>query len=68
MNEELNNLITKMRMKDHKYKRYIFIDKESQCIWSFETAIQMNKFIDFYCQVGDKFNIYNNGRFIVLRG
>ena len=67
MNEELNKLITEMRMKEPKLKKYIFMDRNIEMIWSFNKRQEMDMFLSIsYSDEFEKFVEYNNGKIIVL--
>ena len=67
MNEELNKLITEMRMKDSKLKEYIFIDRDINAVWSFNTQTELYDFLlNAYDEYGDQLVYYNFGKVVVL--
>ena len=69
MNEELNKLITEMRMKDSKLKEYIFIDRDINAIWSFNTQTELYDFLEtaYFDSISlEDLVVYNNGKVIVL--
>ena len=67
MNEELNKLIIEMRMKEPKLKKYIFIDRDIDAIWSFNTQKELYDFLsNTYDEYSDQLVYYNFGKVVVL--
>ena len=69
MKEELNKLITEMRMKEPKLKDYIFMDREINAIWSFNTEEEMTDFLEtaYFDSINlEDLVVYNNGKVVVL--
>ena len=66
--KELDKLITEMRGKEIKFKKYIFTDRSISAIWSFNTEEELNEFLNFYLKPCEMKNCksYNNGRYISL--
>ena len=63
-----NNMVEEMRMKGNKLKKYVFIDRDTKALWSFETMETLHDFMRLYVDESEKSKLkyYNFGRVVSL--
>lgn len=66
--QAFNTMVEEMRMKGNKLKKYIFMDRETKAIWSFDKKETLEDFMKLYVDKDEvnKLHFYNNGNVVSL--
>lgn len=68
--QAFNTMVEEMRMKGNKLKKFIFMDRETKSIWSFDKKETFEDFMKLYVDEDEvnKLHFYNNGNVVSLHG